>query len=197
MLTFEALENSKHGSCHLASTKHLLLIILKSRFAQLRGICSFEICIENLTDLVSQLSCSSHFRYLGLALLGLLGLAWVGKVNFCFKQDFHRPATGVKPGISDQRQGGPFVEPCHTTLKAHPHIYIYCYCHCYRCCWLLHTPCTSVIQASAWDPSPIWAQNKSSLPVACGLSMVGGCGGHHGVGVPLPRPPRRFCRGVL
>ena len=28
-LTFKALENSKRGSCHLASTKHLLLIMLE------------------------------------------------------------------------------------------------------------------------------------------------------------------------
>ena len=121
-LTFEALQNSKHGDCHLASTKHLLLNMLEFRFAELRGICSFQICQINVTNVVSQLSCSSRFRYLGLAWLGLLGSAWVGMVSLGFKQDPQRITTGVKPGISHQRQKGPFVEPCHTTLTAHPHI---------------------------------------------------------------------------
>ena len=45
--TIEALQNSKRGNCHLASTKHLLLIMLEFRFAKFRGICTFQICIEN------------------------------------------------------------------------------------------------------------------------------------------------------
>ena len=106
----------------MASTKHLLLNMLEFRFAELRGICSFQISQINVTNLVSQLSCSSRFRYLGLAWLGLLGSAWVGMVSLGFKQDPQRITTGVKPGISHQRQKGPFVEPCHTTLTAHPHI---------------------------------------------------------------------------
>ena len=59
-LTSEALQNSKCGNCHLASTKHLLLIMLEFRFAKFRGICTSQICIENVANLVSQLSVSSH-----------------------------------------------------------------------------------------------------------------------------------------
>ena len=59
-LTSEALQNSMRGNCHLASTKHLLLIMLEFRFAKFRGICTFQFCIENVTNLVSQLSGSSH-----------------------------------------------------------------------------------------------------------------------------------------
>ena len=106
-------------------TKHLLLTMLEFRFAKFRGICSFQICTKNVTNLVSQLSCSNRFRYLRLAWLGLLGSAWVGMVSLGFKQDPQRPTTGVKPGISDQRQKGHFEEPCHTTLNAHPQICIY------------------------------------------------------------------------
>ena len=47
-------------NCHLASTKHLLLTMLEFRFAKCRGICIFEMCIENVTNLVSQLRGSSH-----------------------------------------------------------------------------------------------------------------------------------------
>ena len=59
-LTSEALQNSKCGNCHLASTKHLLLIMLEFWFAKFRGICTSQICIENVANLVSQLSVSSH-----------------------------------------------------------------------------------------------------------------------------------------
>ena len=77
-LTFKAFENSKRGNCHLASTKHLLLIMLEFRFAKLRGVCTFQICIENVTNLVSQLSGSSHLGNLGLSWLGLAWLTWLG-----------------------------------------------------------------------------------------------------------------------
>ena len=59
-LTFEALQNSKRGNCHLASTKHLLLIMPEFPFAKFRGINNFQICDINVTNLVSQLSGSSH-----------------------------------------------------------------------------------------------------------------------------------------
>jgi hypothetical protein len=62
-LTSEALENIKRGNCHLASTKHLLLIMLEFWFANFRGICTFQFCIENVTNLLSQLSGSSHFGW--------------------------------------------------------------------------------------------------------------------------------------
>ena len=77
-LSCKALENSRRGNCHLASTKHLLLIMLEFRFAKLRGICTFQICIENVTNLVSQLSGSSHLGNLGLSWLGLAWLTWLG-----------------------------------------------------------------------------------------------------------------------
>ena len=96
--------------------------MLELRIAKLRGICSFQICLENVTNQVIQLSCSGRCRYLGLAWLGLLGLAWLGMVSLGFKQDPRRPTTDVKPGVSDQRQKGRFVEPSHTTLKAHPQV---------------------------------------------------------------------------
>ena len=131
MLTFEALENSKHGSCHLASTKDLLLIILESRFTQLRGICSFQIRIENITDLLSQLSCSRHFRYLGLAwlgLLGLLGLAWVGMVSLGFKQDPQRAYNSRQTWNFRPAAERPFCRALPHNIKGtSTYIYIYIY----------------------------------------------------------------------
>ena len=61
--------------------------MLELRFAKFRGISAFQICIENVTNLVSQLSGSSHLgnlgsSWLGLAWLGLLGLAWPSRSWF-------------------------------------------------------------------------------------------------------------------
>ena len=86
-LTFEALQNSKRGICHLAPTKHLFPIMLEVWFAKFRGISTFQISIENVTNLVSQLPCSSHlgnlgFSWLGLAWLSWLGSAWPGRFRF-------------------------------------------------------------------------------------------------------------------
>ena len=67
-LTFEALQNSTRGNCHLDSTKHLLLIMLELRFAKFRGVCTFRICNQNVTNLVSELSGSS--RLAGGCILG-------------------------------------------------------------------------------------------------------------------------------
>ncbi len=45
-LTSEALEDSKRRSCHLASTKHFLLIVLRSRFASLVGSVVFRFVLK-------------------------------------------------------------------------------------------------------------------------------------------------------
>jgi len=94
-LTFEALQNSKRGNWHLASTKHLLLIMLEFRFAKFRGISTFQFCETFVTNLVSQLSGSGHLGNLGLSWLGFawltwLGLAWLGQAAFGFKPDHQR-----------------------------------------------------------------------------------------------------------
>ena len=77
-LTFEALQNSKRGNWHLASTKHLLLIMLEFRFAKFRGISTFQFCETFVTNLVSQLSGSGHLGNLGLSWLGFAWLTWLG-----------------------------------------------------------------------------------------------------------------------
>ena len=93
--TFGALQNSKRGNWHLASTKHLLLIMLEFRFAKFRGISTFQFCETFVTNLMSQLSGSGHLGNLGLSWLGLawLGLAyraWLGQAAFGFKPDHQR-----------------------------------------------------------------------------------------------------------
>ena len=62
----------------MASTKHLLLIMLEFRFAKFRGISTFQFCETFVTNLVSQLSGSGHLGNLGLSWLGLPWLTWLG-----------------------------------------------------------------------------------------------------------------------
>ena len=75
----EALGNSKPGSCHLATTKHLLMIMV--RFAQLLWFA--VLCWKRNTSSVTAFPLQP-FRIPGG---GLAWLAWLGRVNFGFKQD--------------------------------------------------------------------------------------------------------------
>ena len=101
-LTFEALQNSTRGNCHLASTKHLLLIMLELRFAKFRGVCTFRICKENVTNLVSELSGSSRLAggcILGCPLAGQIpkSMPAARKASTHKSQNAQKPERGSPP----------------------------------------------------------------------------------------------------
>ena len=96
-LTFEALQNSTRGNCHLDSTKHLLLIMLELRFAKFRGVCTFRICNQNVTNLVSELSGSS--RLAGGCILGCPLAGQIPKsMPAARKARTHKSQDAQKPG---------------------------------------------------------------------------------------------------
>jgi len=93
-LTSEALQNSKRGNCHLASTKHLLLIMLEFQFAKFREISTLQFCIENVTNLVSELSGSSHLA--GGCILGCPMASQIQKSMAAARQGQHRQGQNAQ-----------------------------------------------------------------------------------------------------
>ena len=135
-LTFEALQNSKRGNWHLASTKHLLLIMLEFRFAKFRGISTFQFCETFVTNLVSQLSGSGHLGNLGLSWLGFAWLTWLG---LAWPSRFW-----LQTGSPEDAK--PILAPCVTNDFADLWLgrdnrtqpYIYTHHVCYTCIYNMH-----------------------------------------------------------